>query len=192
MWRGSGDSPPAPHPLGSPTPLLSTPQFVKGDLPFPPPTWPHCPNPWHRRSPAPHMVSPFTLGSPRSTSAGPRASLYPAQLCPAPAPGRATRSSAPSPARPGSELERQPEPSGLPRTRSQAGANHSPRLGDQRLRSDSRAFLLTRGNGGSKGGDAGERNTGRSVVLLRRTGIGNRSLVYPQSFPEAERDLAKA
>lgn len=69
-------------------------------MPFPPPTWPHCLNPWHRRSPAPHMVSPFTLGSPRSTSAGPRASLYPAQLCPAPAPGRATRSSAPSPARP--------------------------------------------------------------------------------------------
>lgn len=71
VWRGSGDSPPAPHPLGSPTPLLSTPQLVKGDLPFPPPTWPHCPNPWHRRSPAPYMVSPFTLGSPWSTSAGP-------------------------------------------------------------------------------------------------------------------------
>lgn len=166
MWRGFGDTPPAPHPLGSPTPLLSPLQPVKGDLPFPPPTWPHCLNPLHRRSPAPHMVSPFTLGSPRSTLAGPRASLYPAQLCPAPAPGRATRSSAPSPARPGSELERQPGPSGLPRTRSQAGANHSPRLGDQRLRSDSRAFLLTRGNecskgGGSMGVDGGERNTGR-------------------------------
>lgn len=110
---------------------------------------------FHARVPLEHLG-----GSPRSTSAGPRASLYPAQLCPAPAPGRATRSSAQSPARPGSELERQPEPSGLPRTRSQAGAKHSPRLGDQRLRSDSRAFLLTRGNRGSKGGDGGERNTG--------------------------------
>lgn len=116
VWRGFGDSPPASPPLGSST-HSSAPSNLWRRLAFPPPTRPHCLNPGHRRNPASHRVSPFTLGSLRSApAAGPGAGLYPALLCPAPAPGRAIRSSARSPARPGSELERQPEPRRLQRT----------------------------------------------------------------------------